>query len=180
VLAIPSNDGVAVGFTGLGNTVMTALTTGPVISIKTAVNGPTALSATVFVPRSYPQISVTPSYGPTFGLVYLDSSNRVRFAIIADNTVQNAVITTAETCAPVAISPGTTSASPGIPNTIFTGVALQTVPAGGAGTVQVAGTALLGSTYPAGTTYQAFDHQSQGVPGVKGTITGRAITLQGT
>ena len=179
-LALTTTDGGAVGFTGLGNPIFTGINTGPVITLFSNVTGATSLSATIFAPRSaFSKVAITPGYGPTFGLVYIDSSSRTQFAILSDDTSQTTAITTAEICTPITIYPGTASGT-AIQNTVFTGVALQTVPAGGAGTVQVNGTAQLGSTYPAGTTYRAFDHQSQGVPGVKGTITGRAITLQGT
>jgi len=113
-------------------------------------------------------------------MAFIDTTQTLRYAIVCGTSMPVPIaLTSANPSNPIAIYPGATSATPAIQNTIFAGVALQTVPPGGAGLVQVNGTAQLGSTYPAGTTYRAFDHQSQGVPGVKGTITGRTITLQG-
>jgi hypothetical protein len=149
-----------------------------------AADGQVALSATLvkpYVAAASSQNSMTPSYGNNVGIAYIDINSKVNYMIVCGNSLPTkTILTSTDPSTAINIYPGATSATPAIQNTVFTGVALQTVPAGGAGLVQVSGTAQLGSTYPAGTTYRAFDHQSQGVPGVKGTITGRAITLQGT
>lgn len=178
-----------IGFTGSGVPLMAAVTTSGVLSIRgirttNISETQLALNATLFQPLNNsvqsPQISITPSYGGNAVIAFIDISYNLRFAIVCGTSLPVPMSLTAnDPSTPVPIYPGATSASPAIQNTIFAGVALQTVPPGGAGLVQVNGTAQLNSTYPAGTTYRAFDHQSQGVPGVKGTITGRTITLQG-
>lgn len=175
------SSGVSVGVTGNGTAIFSGLTTGPVIYLQSGIGNVASLSATLFPVRTgtAPQIGLTSGYGPTFGLIFISSAVKLYYAILTDAITQTAAVTSAETCAPIAIYPGTASGT-AIQNTVFTGVALQTVPAGGAGAVQTDGPAQLNSNYPAGTTYRAFDHQGQGVPGVKGSIVGRAITLQGT
>ena len=176
-------DGSAIGFSGSGVAVATAQASG-VMQLFNAADGQVALSATLvkpYVAAASSQNSMTPSYGNNVGIAYIDINSKVNYMIVCGNSLPTkTILTSTDPSTAINIYPGATSATPAIQNTVFTGVALQTVPAGGAGLVQVSGTAQLGSTYPAGTTYRAFDHQSQGVPGVKGTITGRAITLQGT
>lgn len=181
---LTSIDSSAVGVTGTGVPVGTAQI-GAVMQLFNGLIDPTvALNATLVQPYTSSkssQNSMTPSYGNNVGIAYIDVNQKVNYMIVCGSTFSTrATVTSTTPSTAINIYPGTTSASPAIQNTVFTGVALQTVPAGGAGLVQVNGTAQLGSTYPAGTTYRAFDHQGQGVPGVKGTIVGRAITLQGT
>jgi hypothetical protein len=180
---LATNNGTAVGVTGTGVPVLTVQVSG-VMQLVNDVDTQVALSASLFQPyvsSPYSQNCMTPSYGPNVGIAYIDVNQKVNYAIVCGSTVPSSVtVLSTSPSNPVPIYPVATSASPAVQKTVFTGVALQTVPAGGAGLVQVSGTAQLGSTYPSTTTYQAFDHQSQGVPGVKGTIVGRAITLQGT
>jgi len=175
-------DGTGVGVNGFGMPVAVSRI-GSVLQMY--VYGTSVALSTTLVPyttSNFSQVCLTPSYGYNVGIAYIDVNQKLNYAILcgAYNSTQSVTLTSTDPSTAINIYPGTTSASPAIQNTVFTGVALQTVPAGGAGLVQVSGTAQLGSTYPAGTTYRAFDHQGQGVPGVKGTITGRAITLQGT
>lgn len=176
-------EGSAVGATGLGTICVTGQISG-VMQLSNNFDTNVALNSTLVKPyaaSATSQNSMTPSYGYNVGIAYIDINQKVNYMIVSAYAgPQEVTLTSTDPSTAINIYPGTTSASPAIQNTVFTGVALQTVPAGGAGLVQVSGTAQLGSTYPAGTTYRAFDHQGQGVPGVKGTITGRAITLQGT
>jgi len=175
-------DGTGVGVNGFGMPVAVSRI-GSVLQMY--VYGTSVALSTTLVPyttSNFSQVCLTPSYGYNVGIAYIDVNQKLNYAILcgAYNSTQPVTLTSTDPSTAINIYPGTTSASPAIQNTVFTGVALQTVPAGGAGAVQISGPAQLGSTYPAGTTYRAFDHQGQGVPGVKGTITGRAITLEGT
>lgn len=180
---LTSIDSSAVGVTGLGIVCFTGQITGVMQLYNGTFDTAVALSATLvkpYVASAASQNSMTPSYGYNVGIAYIDVNQKVNYMIVSAYAgPQKVTLISTDPSNALSIYPGTASGTV-IQNTVFTGVALQTVPAGGAGLVQVNGTAQLGSTYPAGTTYQAFDHQSQGVPGVKGTITGRAITLQGT
>jgi hypothetical protein len=63
---------------------------------------------------------------------------------------------------------------------IFKGVAVTTATASGSGVVQNVGQAQLNSSYPSGTSYQAFDSTGSLVLGTKGTITGRNVNMTGT
>ena len=180
---LTSVQGSAAGVTGTGVPVVTGQISG-VMQLGNNVDTRVSLSASLFQPyvsSPYSQNCMTPSYGPNVGIAYIDVNQKVNYAIVCGSSVPSSVtVLSTSPSTPVPIYPVPTSASPAVQKTVFAGVAMQTVPAGGAGLVQVSGTAQLGSTYPSTTTYQAFDHQSQGVPGVKGTIVGRAITLQGT
>jgi hypothetical protein len=184
ISGLSSSEGSAVGVSGNGVGVISCQISG-VMQLVNGIDSNVSLSATLVKPyvagSTYvSQNSMTPSYGSNIGIAYIDENQKVNYMIVCGNTLPSSItVTSNDPSTPIAIYPGATSATPAIQNTIFAGVALQTVPPGGAGLVQVNGTAQLGSTYPAGTTYRAFDHQSQGVPGVKGTITGRTITLQG-
>jgi len=181
---LTSVDSSAVGVTGTGAPVGTAQIGAVMQLFNGGIDTTVALSATLVQPYTATkssQNSMTPSYGPNVGIAYIDVNQKVNYMIVCGSTFPTkATVTSTTPSTAINIYPGTTSASPAIQNTVFTGVALQTVPAGGAGAVQIDGPAQLNSNYPAGTTYRAFDHQGQGVPGVKGNIIGRAITLQGT
>ena len=59
------------------------------------------------------------------------------------------------------------------------GVAATTATAGSVGQVQTNGIATLNNSYNASTPIQSFDFQNNTGVGVKGTITGRSVTLQG-
>jgi hypothetical protein len=181
ISSLPTQDNTAVGVTGSGVPVLAGVISGT-IRLNNIVDSQLTLSTAFapFISSAHSQICMTPSYAGNVGLAYIDTSQKINYSIVCVSAIPlNTAVTSTDSSTPVPIYPTTTSVSPAIQNTIFAGVALQTVPAGGAGLVQVSGPAQLNSNYPAGTTYRAFDHQSQGVPGVKGTITGRAITLQG-
>lgn len=59
------------------------------------------------------------------------------------------------------------------------GVAITTAAAGSTGLVQTKGAASLNTNYPAGMPYTAFDFRSSTANGVRGTVTGRTVTLEG-
>jgi len=180
--ALSNIDGSAVGVAGNGYPALTGQVSG-VMRLANAADNTVDLNSVLvkpYVASSFSQNSMTPSYGANIGIAYIDTSSKARYMIVCANTfpVKATLVSTSPSTA-IPIYPGTASGT-AIQNTVFTGVALQTVPAGGAGAVQILGPAQLNSNYPSTTTYRAFDHQGQGVPGVKGNITGRAITLQGT
>ena len=61
----------------------------------------------------------------------------------------------------------------------LTGVSTESASAGGTANVQINGSVALNSNYPSTTTYQAFDFSNPLLYGVKGTIVGRNVTMQG-
>jgi hypothetical protein len=75
-----------------------------------------------------------------------------------------------------------TSSSLSIQNTILSGVAGSTASAGSSAPIITNGQAVLNSNYSASTPVQSFDYQlpnGTGIQGVKGTISGRNVTLFG-
>ena len=121
----------------------------------------------------YPYLRAVPYIGNTVLLVYNDAlnSNYLSFTVITApnysggafiaNTTQSAVSSFAT------------------PNYPLVGVAANTAAAGGVGQLQTNGTAVLNSNYSASTPAQAFDYQTPSGLGVRGTISGRTVTLLG-
>jgi hypothetical protein len=128
----------------------------------------------ITVPSSDTTAVVSPLYGNTFVLVYpnLSDGNFVNFSIITlqGNPSVNVLNTTSS------VSNATSLANPNYP---FVGVAANTVPPGGVGIVQTSGLAQLNSNYSSSTVSQAFDSQTPGGLGVRGTLVGRNINLLG-
>jgi hypothetical protein len=127
-----------------------------------------------------PQIRSVPLYGNMVLVAYLvDSSNALVFGTLQINgTPDSAIFTTADATAGVPVYPLATTTTTGvITNTTFAGVAVTDCAAGGTGVIQTTGTTNLNSTYPT-TTAQTFDYTGQAAPGVKGTISGRSISMR--
>jgi hypothetical protein len=81
------------------------------------------------------------------------------------------VYTTSNFATPLTASPTT--------GYYLVGVATTDCAPGGTGTVQINGSVSLSGSYPSNTTYQAFDFSNPTLYGVRGTIVGRSITMQG-
>lgn len=115
----------------------------------------------------------TPLYGNTIVIVYPNSAdnNFLTFSILTLPFSSGLVLNTTSS-----VSNAVSFASPNYP---FVGVAANTVAAGGSGFVQTTGTTQLNSNYSASTPYQSFDFQTPSGLGVRGTISGRNITLFG-
>lgn len=108
-------------------------------------------------------------FNPWFAIINAKSEN-VAVALVSGTTQSGNV----------GITPGTNGS--GLTNYVFQGVATTSASAGGTGQVQTTGPALLNSSYSASTAAQSFDHQmpnGSGIPGNKGTIVGRSVTLLG-
>jgi hypothetical protein len=157
----------------------TAKTTGvvsPNTTANTSLTGWTAPTSRF----SSPQLRSVPLYGNIVLVGYLiDASNALAFGTLQINgNPDSAVFTTADATVGVPIYPlATTTVSPSITNTTFAGVAVTDCAAGGTGVIQTTGTTNLNSTYPT-TTAQTFDYTGQAAPGVKGTISGRSISMR--
>jgi hypothetical protein len=121
-------------------------------------------------------ISMTGGYNDTAVCVILNSSQQPTFFII---NVASATYSTSIT-AGVSASNGTTLAPYGTPPYYLVGVSQTAAPAGGVGTVQTNGSAVLNSNYSASTTGQFFDFDTPTTFGVKGSISGRNVTMTRT
>jgi hypothetical protein len=115
----------------------------------------------------------TPLYGNTVVLVYPNSldNNFLSFSIITFPFNNVVTLNTASS-----VSNQVSFAGPNYP---FVGVAASNAVAGGTGIVQTTGVATLNSNYSSSTPYQAFDSQTLGGFGVRGTIVGRNVNLLG-
>ena len=119
--------------------------------------------------------SITCIYKDTFAFAYKTTSNALKVGIIstASRTYSQA-ITANVTASNTALIP---SQSNGY---YLAGVSASACSAGGTGVIQTNGSATLSADYPAATVSQSFDFTSPTVPvGIKGTIAGRNLTLQG-
>ena len=120
--------------------------------------------------------AMTPSYGQAVAVAYMQSgTNYPRFTILNGLPYTTALSLVAESSVSnpaLALSPAN--------GYYLTGVATSDCAAGGTGTVIVQGSAILSSSYPSGTTYQSFDFTNPTLFGVKGTIVGRDVTIQGS
>lgn len=125
------------------------------------------------VSNYFPHLRAVPYIGNTVLLVYNDALN--------SNFLSFTVITAPNYSAGgfVANTTPSTVSSFATPNYPLVGVAANTAAAGGVGQVQTNGTAVLNSNYSASTAAQAFDYQTPDGRGVRGTISGRTITLLG-
>jgi hypothetical protein len=126
------------------------------------------------------QIRSIPLYGNMVLVAYLiDTSTALVFGTLQINgSPDSAIFTTADATAGIPVYPlATTTVSPAVTNTTFAGVAVTDCAAGGTGVIQTTGTTNLNSTYPT-TTAQTFDYTGQAAPGLKGTISGRSISMR--
>jgi hypothetical protein len=121
-------------------------------------------------------VSMTGGFNDTAVIAMLNSSQQPTFMIInVAATTYSRTIT-----AGVSTSNGTTLAPYGTPPYYLVGVSQTAAPAGGVGTVQTNGSAVLNSNYSASTTGQFFDFDTPNTFGVKGSISGRNVTMTRT
>lgn len=171
-------------FTAYGNVVLVNTTTvsfgAGFVTYPVGVNGNTSNITTTFglTAGNYnsttdAQVNLSPLYGNVVLFTYKDASNRPKFALFnATPYTQTQPIT-----AGVTVSNGVQlSQQMGY---MLAGVATTSATAGGTGLVQTNGVTTLNSNYNASTPAQTFDFQNNTGVGVKGTITGRNVTLQG-
>lgn len=126
------------------------------------------------------ELRIIPLYGNVVLVAYLvDNNDGMCFGTLQVNGLpDSAVFSTADTSNGVPIYPTvTTTTTPAIANTTFAGVAVTDCAAGGTGVIQTTGTTNLNSNYPT-TTAQTFDYTGQAAPGIKGTISGRSISMR--
>jgi hypothetical protein len=128
--------------------------------------------------------SIAAGYGDYAMVAWLNSSNYPTFAFMEamPNVAVASYTSGVTTSSLVDVVPYTSSSTSDVTNTVLSGVAMTTATAGGTGLVQTNGLAQLNSNYPSGTV-QNFDFQSPNgtaVSGVKGSISGRNVLLQGT
>jgi hypothetical protein len=174
---------VTLSTTGFGTPVLVGVNSSNAMTLyeystATATNLGTAFTS---VAGAAGQPSISPSYGNNIALAYLNASGFPTISIVTAFAGRQSVTLTSGTNESVGIPiyPHTTATSPAITNTIFAGVAATTTSANENGQVIINGPAQLNTQYSASTAYQAFDYQQQGSIGVRGTIIGRQVNLQG-
>jgi hypothetical protein len=170
-------------FTAYGNVVVFNTTSSPqqFTIYPVGVNGNTGNITTTFQPSglsfatsaSEAQTHITPLYGNVVLCTYKDTSNIPKFFILNATPYTATQIITAGVTASNGIALGQPMGYS------LAGVAATTATAGGIGQIQTNGIATLNSSYNASTPAQSFDFQNNTGVGVKGTITGRSVTLQG-
>ena len=119
-------------------------------------------------------VGLAPLYGDVVIMTYTtNTANLPAFALFNACPYNAGTVTTAgvTTSNGIALSPNMGYA--------FAGVASTTATANTVGQIQTNGVATLNSSYSASTTTQNFDAQNNTGVGVKGSITGRSVILQG-
>jgi len=117
---------------------------------------------------------MTPLFDNRMLLQWTDTNGYPSFVIIN----AKAFTSTTQLTAGVTVSNADLTLSPA--NGFYlTGVSTESASAGGTANIQVNGSVSLNSSYPSTTTYQAFDFSNPILYGVRGTIVGRNITMQG-
>jgi hypothetical protein len=121
-------------------------------------------------------VSMTGGYDNTAVIAMLNNAQQPTFFIINTAAITyTSTITTGVTASnPITLSQYST------PPYYLVGVSQTAAPAGGVGTVQTNGSAVLNSNYPASTTNQYFDFDTPTTFGVKGSISGRNVTMTRT
>lgn len=186
---IDTNTGHAIGYTGNGAAVWATtriVSVGSFISYvnvrslnlnntnvttygtSSAVNTGLSSSGSLF------SMSVIPNVEGAVTIVYLDASNFPAFFI---PVVQDSYIRKTFT-AGTDVSLSKLMLTPERGYSLL-GVAITAAAAGSTGLVQTKGTATLNAGYPAGTLYTPFDFRSSTTNGVRGSVTGRTVTLEG-
>ena len=105
---------------------------------------------------------------------YTDANTYPSFAIINAKSYSGTTLLTAG----VTVSNAELTLSP-TNGFYLAGVSTEAASAGGTGNIQVNGSISLSSSYPSTTTYQSFDFSNPILYGVRGTIVGRNVTMQG-
>jgi hypothetical protein len=179
-----NNGAIAAGITAAGNPFIlyqdtSAFTTGVSVINMTVVPSITGWTSPS-TRATTSQIKSMPMYGNMVLVGYVsDASNTLVFGtMLVNGAPDSAVFTTSDATNGSPIYPlATTTVTPSIANFTFAGVAVTDCTAGGTGVIQTTGATNLNSTYPT-TTAQTFDYTGQVAPGLKGTISGRSISMR--
>lgn len=182
-----SYSNIAIGTTGYGNPVLFGSNASGVMAISAGITtgywAPSTTLSSSFAPYvtgGGAMCCVTPGYGHNVVLSYIDSSRYAVFAIVTALSVTEVVTISGSTAStPIPIYPAATTTSPVIANTVFTGVAVATASANNTVQVQTNGLAKLNANYSTSTPFQAFDSTGLAVNGVRGTIVGNQVNMQG-
>ena len=141
------------------------------------------LTVNASINNTNPNFSITAAPGNSSVVAWMNSSDYPTYAIY--NTVpiylSNIITSGSSVSASVPVYPGPTSASPAVSNAVLVGVANTTTAASGSGSITTNGSATLNSNYGTSAN-QTFDNQipnGTAVQGVKGSISGRNVTLFG-
>lgn len=183
---------VFVGFSGTNSMTVAALPggVGPIFNsvfsdFTLGASSRVTTNYTYFNTGTFAQPCVTSGQGYNAVIAWLDASAFPTFINVNVFPFQATAQITAgvsQTNTRLPIYPYTTSITPAVQNAVFAGVAGSSATANGTGVVLTKGLAQLNNNYSASTPTQSFDFQTPngtGVPGVKGTITGRVVNLQG-
>ncbi len=123
---------------------------------------------------SYPSICAIPNVDGSCIIIYIDANQYPAFfsPVVQDSYVYKTFTAgTDVSSTKLMLTPENGYA--------LLGVAITAASPGSTGLVQTKGTASLNASYPAGMPYTAFDFRSSLTRGVRGSVTGRTVTLEG-
>ena len=129
---------------------------------------------------SSPLLRTIPLYGNLVLVGWVrDASNQLILGTMLVNGNPDSIpLTSADVTTAVPVYPQpTTTTTPAVAGFTLAGVAVTDCAAGGTGVIQTTGPTNLNSNYPT-TTAQTFDYTGYAAPGIKGTISGRAISMR--
>ena len=122
-----------------------------------------------------PQPSLTPLYDGVMALVWIDSSSNLRLAFInTANFSYSTNLVAGVTSSNTALNPTPTNGY------VLSGVSVSSAPAGGTGLVQTSGLAKLNTNYNASQSTVSFDSTNPVSSGVRGSVTGLNVNMQGS
>jgi hypothetical protein len=185
LLSIPSTSSANVGVTSNGDIVVTALQSSDIIRLvvvnnsisntsgytQTDING---FSFYASGSNALTCMNLTNTFGNQMVIGWLNTSQFPTFTIFAVKGQTGNVLLTAG----VTVSNAELTLSP-TNGYYLTGVSTASASANGTANVQINGSISLNSSYSASTAYSAFDFSNPTLYGVRGTIVGRNITMQG-
>lgn len=171
----------ATGITASGNIVNAGALSSSNININTPESSGQVDMGSAWVITSRDTCSKLQAlYGNVMLYGYLVSTNNaLKFGTFTVNISPDSIaVASTDTTTGVPLYPqATTATSLAIAGYTFAGVAVTDCTPGGTGVIQSTGTTNLNSNYPS-TTAQTFDYTGYAAPGVKGTISGRSVSMR--
>ena len=163
---------VGLGVTGSGMMLTYNQPSGNLYYYNTSATAAGTLALSLANNAGSSSVVIAGSYGNNAFVGILNASTYPTYSLVSAGPVTYPFLyTTSNFSVPLTVSPST--------GYYLTGVATTDCAPGGTGNVQINGSISLSSSYPSTTTYQAFDFSNPTLYGVRGTIVGRNVTMQG-
>lgn len=150
-------------------------------AVTLGTTGPNTIVDTAIAMQTSSMLCATSGIGYNIVAAFLNASGEPSFAIVNAAPLlasEWVPVSPSSTSVPISIYPTATATTPAISNMTLAGIAVTTAAAGSTGQIQTNGLAQLNSSYST-TNIGAFDTTGLPVAGVKGTVNGRNVNMQG-